>query len=361
MILNGAPRSGKSSIAAAIQERLAGTWMNLGVDVARASTPASLQPGIGLRPGEPQHPAAAAMPLLYAALLESVAAHARLGLNVVVDVGLYDPAIRRDLTARLDGLPVLRVGVRCPVETIMQRRRASDPATYVAAGAGEDVPEPVLRWQAAVHEGWEYDLELDTSVLSPEACAAAIGEALAGRPAPGPQLVGGRVLLRPVEQADEARLREILREPAVARWWPEPEPPWPFEREPGLVALSLLVDGEVAGFIQFHEEDDADFRSASIDLFLTTAQHGRGLGTEAVRLVVRHLIDERGHHRITIDPAAANAAAIRSYQKVGFQPVGVLRAYQRNHRGSGWLDGLLMELVELRPLSPRPSPGARPS
>jgi aminoglycoside 6'-N-acetyltransferase len=60
---------------------------------------------------------------------------------------------------------------------------------------------------------------------------------------------------------------------------------------------------------------------------------------------VRHLIDERGHHRITIDPAAANTAAIRAYEKVGFRRVGVMRSYERDAGGDGWHDGLLMELL----------------
>jgi chloramphenicol 3-O phosphotransferase len=67
VILNGAPRSGKSSIAAAIQETFEAVWVNLGVDVSRRTTPPQLQPGIGLRPGEPDHPAAPYVPLLYAA------------------------------------------------------------------------------------------------------------------------------------------------------------------------------------------------------------------------------------------------------------------------------------------------------
>jgi aminoglycoside 6'-N-acetyltransferase len=207
-----------------------------------------------------------------------------------------------------------------------------------------------------VHGGWAYDLELDSSQLSPQQCAAVIagrlasglaGSALARLAGPaGPTLRGERVVLRPVEPEDEAPLRAILAEPAVALWWPDQEPPWPFEDDPDGVRLTVLVEDRIAGFIQFHEDDDPDFRGASIDLFLGTAFHGRGLGTEAVRLVVRHLIDERGHHRITIDPAAENAAAIRSYEKVGFRPVGVLRAYQRDHRRGGWMDGLLMDLIE---------------
>jgi chloramphenicol 3-O phosphotransferase len=182
VILNGAPRSGKSSIATAIQQSFSGTWVNLGVDVARAMTPSELQPGIGLRPGEAAHPAASSVPLLYAALWESVAAHARLGLNVVVDVGLYDTAVAADAAHRLEGLAVLFVGVRCDVETIMQRRRSAPE--YVSAIEGDPVPEAVRLWQHEVHARWTYDLDVDTSAQTPEQCAAAICRRLVEPPLP---------------------------------------------------------------------------------------------------------------------------------------------------------------------------------
>jgi chloramphenicol 3-O phosphotransferase len=185
VILNGAPRSGKSSIASAIQETFSGTWVNLGVDVARAMTPEGLQPGVGLRPGEGDHPAAAAVPILYAALWESVAAHARLGLNVVVDVGLYDIGVAADAARRLDGIPVLFVGVRCDLETIMQRRRSAAAQAYSVASEGEPVPEPVLRWQHEVHAHWTYDLDVDTSTQTPDHCAAEIRRRLDETPRPG--------------------------------------------------------------------------------------------------------------------------------------------------------------------------------
>lgn len=183
VVLNGAPRSGKSSIVAAIQEWDDGPWMNLGVDVhARHITPPRYRPGIGLRPGGERPEIEAWVPALYAALTESVAAHSRLGLNVVVDVGIHDAyaaprGILRDCARRLVGLPALLVGVRCPVEEIMRRRRAGQPGRegeYMAGSAGEPVPEPVLRWQSEVHRPGIYDLELDTARLSPEECAIAI-------------------------------------------------------------------------------------------------------------------------------------------------------------------------------------------
>jgi chloramphenicol 3-O phosphotransferase len=174
VILNGAPRSGKSSIVTAIQESFTGTWMNLGVDVARRMTPPRAQPGIGLRPGEAAHQAAPFVPLLYAALYESVASHSKLGLNVAVDVGHYDAKILSDSARRLVELPVLFVGVHCPIEVIMERRRDSEPGRYVVAQVSDAIPAPVLLWQDHVHEQWTYDLEVDTSVQSPQQCAAAI-------------------------------------------------------------------------------------------------------------------------------------------------------------------------------------------
>ena len=152
--------------------------------------------------------------------------------------------------------------------------------------------------------------------------------------------------LRPLTAADGPELLRILETPEVARWWDEPDEGFPFTDDPEATRLVIEVDGAVAGMIQFVEELTPKYRHASIDLFLDPALHGRGLGTEAVRRVVRHLIDERGHHRITIDPATTNAAAIRAYAKAGFAPVGVMRSYERDVGGAGWHDGLLMELVE---------------
>jgi aminoglycoside 6'-N-acetyltransferase len=152
------------------------------------------------------------------------------------------------------------------------------------------------------------------------------------------------VTLRPLANGDEVELRRIHATAEVARWWDAPEESFPWD-EPESTRLTIVIDGAVAGLIQFHEEREPKYRHAEIDLFLDPALHGRGLGTEAVRLVVRHLIDDRGHHRITIDPAMTNTAAIRAYEKVGFKPVGVMRQSERDPDGGGWHDSLLMELL----------------
>lgn len=181
IILNGTPRSGKSSIIAVIQDTFEGVWMNLGVDRFMQMTPERYLPGIGLRPGGERPDLEPLVSILYAALYESIAAHSRLGLNVVVDVDHHDAyaipqGILPDCARRLSGLPVLFVGVRCPIEVIMERRRATGWDAGLAADA--PAPPPVLRWQQEVHIPGIYDLEVDTSVLNPEQCAAAIRERL---------------------------------------------------------------------------------------------------------------------------------------------------------------------------------------
>jgi chloramphenicol 3-O phosphotransferase len=182
IILNGAPRSGKSSIAAQIMETFDGVWMNLGVDVMMRATPKKCQPGIGLRPGEEGHHVYALVPKLYAALYDSIAAHSRLGLNVVADLGHHDAAILADCARRIAGLPALFVGIRCPIEVIMERRAESPAGRYLAGTDDDPVPAPVRRWQDAVHDRWAYDLEVDTSLLDPGECAAAIRARLADGP-----------------------------------------------------------------------------------------------------------------------------------------------------------------------------------
>lgn len=192
VVLNGAPRSGKSSIAQAIQETFDGPWLNLGVDVfSRCVTPPRYRPGIGLRPGGERPDIEALIPALYAAFYESLAAHSRQGLNVVADVGHHDAysvplRVLPDAGRKLRGLPALLVGVRCPVEVIMQRRDAGQPGReghYMTSGTDGEIPPPVRRWQEEVHRTGVYDLEIDTSAVTPEAAAAMIHQRLDG-PAP---------------------------------------------------------------------------------------------------------------------------------------------------------------------------------
>ncbi len=193
VILNGAPRSGKSSIVAVIQETFPGPWLNLGVDTFMGHImPKRCSPGIGLRPGGERPELEPLIQVFFAALYESIAAHSRLGLNVAADFGHHDAYARplnilADSAKRLTGLPVLFVGVRCPIEVIMARRDAGQPGRegkYLTSSAAEAVPTPIRLWQREVHRPGIYDLEVDTSLLSPAECAELIRRRLEAGPEP---------------------------------------------------------------------------------------------------------------------------------------------------------------------------------
>ncbi len=159
-------------------------------------------------------------------------------------------------------------------------------------------------------------------------------------------LRGQRVVLTPVVPEYVPELRRILATPEVrARWRDEDASPlWPFDDD-SVSRFAVLLDGTVHGMVQYGEEDEPDYRHASIDIFLDPASHRRGLGRDAVDTLARYLVHHRGHHRLVIDPAADNEPAIRCYTAVGFRPVGIMRRYERDTDGIGWHDGLLMDLL----------------
>jgi aminoglycoside 6'-N-acetyltransferase len=158
---------------------------------------------------------------------------------------------------------------------------------------------------------------------------------------------GERIVLRPLRVDDAPRLAELAADPEVARWWPNLTEAELVEKAEGrgdATGFAVLYDGETIGLVQYQEELDPDYRHAGIDLFIGAPYQDLGLGTDTVRTMARHLVHDRGHHRLTIDRVAHNARAIRSYEKVGFRRVGVMREYQREPDGT-WSDGVLLDLL----------------
>ncbi len=140
----------------------------------------------------------------------------------------------------------------------------------------------------------------------------------------------GDLELRPFRSADAEALEALFAEPEVKRWWPDED----YDRDNGWV---VEVGGELAGWVQYVEEPYEWYPSVALDIALTTDLHGRGYGRRALRLAIDHFV-AKGHHRFTIDPDPRNERAVRSYRAVGFEPVGILRAYERNlfhHDGRG--------------------------
>jgi aminoglycoside 6'-N-acetyltransferase len=123
--------------------------------------------------------------------------------------------------------------------------------------------------------------------------------------------------LRPATDADVERLVGWHADPEVARFW-DGETYTPAELrellaqddvEPWIVEAG----GEPVGYLQVHE--------TGLDMFLVPAARGRGLGPDAARAMARHLLDDRGWERVTVDPYAWNEQALRAWRSAGFVPV----------------------------------------
>jgi aminoglycoside 6'-N-acetyltransferase len=161
-------------------------------------------------------------------------------------------------------------------------------------------------------------------------------------------LQGAKVRLRLVVETDIPELARIRATPEVHEHWRGGDDKVAAVKkdlaEPDSTPYVIEHDGRVAGWIQWQAEDEPDYRHASMDIYLDPAVRGRGLGVDALRTLARHLLVDRGHHRLEIDPAVDNAAAIRCYTKVGFRPVGVMRQAERGNDGT-WHDALLMDML----------------
>ncbi len=159
---------------------------------------------------------------------------------------------------------------------------------------------------------------------------------------------GNQITLRPATDADVAALVAIRSTPEVRSRWRGDDLEAEVREALDDVELHVLAiedkSGVVIGAIQWAESEDPEYHHASVDMYLDPRVHNRGFGTDAVRTLARHLFETDGHHRLVIDPAADNAAAIRCYEKAGFRRVGVMRQYERGADGT-FHDGLLMELL----------------
>ena len=167
-------------------------------------------------------------------------------------------------------------------------------------------------------------------------------------------LSGQRVALRPLSDDDLPEMRRILAEEAVRKWWGT----FDDERirreiygDEYLAPYAIVLGDRTVGSIQWHEEDEPDYKRAGIDIFVESAFHGTGVAPDALTTLARYLFDERGHHAVDIDPHVENARAIRAYEKIGFKPVGVRRRYVRGDDGM-WHDSLLMDLLPEEMLVP---------
>ncbi|MEU6847078.1 GNAT family protein [Streptomyces sp. NPDC046716] len=168
---------------------------------------------------------------------------------------------------------------------------------------------------------------------------------------PKPVLTGDRTVLRPFTAADADAMGAILRDPEVLRFTgdgPEPLSPerlrsWYGSRGAQDDRLDLAVtdraSGELVGEVVLNEWEP-EHRRATFRTLIGARGRGRGLGTEAVRLIVGYGFETVGLHRIGLEAYADNVRARHVYEKAGFVLEGVRR--QVELRDGVWRDEVVM-------------------
>jgi chloramphenicol 3-O phosphotransferase len=165
ILLNGTSSSGKTRIIGALQEILEEPFLDAGIDKYIWMLPRRYLD----RPlwDEVLGLATEAGPVgqrLMSGMHQSVAALSRAGNNVVVDHVLVEHRWLAECTRLFSELPALFVGVRCPLDVLEQREAARRDRTLGQARAQFHL----------VHAHGIYDLEVETSTSSAEACALRI-------------------------------------------------------------------------------------------------------------------------------------------------------------------------------------------
>ncbi|WP_406202461.1 GNAT family N-acetyltransferase [Streptomyces sp. NBC_01017] len=170
-----------------------------------------------------------------------------------------------------------------------------------------------------------------------------------------PTLTGDRTVLRPFTEADAEGMWEIIGDPEVQSYTgdspneltPQRLRSWYGTRSDQPDRLDLAVTdratGELVGEVVLYEWDP-DARSCTFRTLIGPRGRGRGLGTEATRLIVGHGFEQLALHRIQLEAYAYNLRALHVYEKVGFVVEGVRREIEL--RDGEWVDEVLMALLD---------------
>ncbi|HET9313454.1 MAG TPA: GNAT family protein [Nitrospira sp.] len=163
-----------------------------------------------------------------------------------------------------------------------------------------------------------------------------------------PTIEGRRVKLRPVQAQDAPTMHRILQDAEAAiltgtvHSSRQTTLPWTvddlratYERWSSaddrlvLAVIDQATDAMV-GEVVLNDWNELN-RSCGFRAFVGAEGRGRGLGSEATELIVRHGIHELGLHRIALEVYAFNPRARHVYEKVGFR-------YEGTGRDALWFD-----------------------
>ncbi len=190
IILNGTSSSGKTVIAKALQEILDGYYIHTGLDhylervpdkfnlVAAGISPSVVDGLLWVTPDGGTHISEIRIGpeglRLLSGMYGAYAALAAAGNNLIVDDVIFDSRVLEQAVRHLHPFRTLLVAVKCPYEIAERREQERGDRFLGLAKAHYDL----------VHSHGVYDLEVDTSILTPMECAEQIKHRLQNGSAP---------------------------------------------------------------------------------------------------------------------------------------------------------------------------------
>jgi diamine N-acetyltransferase len=167
-------------------------------------------------------------------------------------------------------------------------------------------------------------------------------------------LTSEHIALRPLERSDLEQLAHWRNDPSNHREFfnvfpiaLSGQPDWYADllrdSRRKLFVIETKVDRRAIGTIGF---DRIDWRNQSAELgniLIDAGARGHGLASEAVTIAMRFAFEEMNLHRLYLEVFAENTAAIRVYERCGFQREATLREAQ--FRGGRFCDVVVMAVL----------------
>lgn len=189
VLINGTSSAGKTTLALCLQRAAPDYWHYWALDQFRDGMPPRYR-GLNSVEGEPGARGLNVVPVAHSTgrvseiqfgdlglrmlrgMRRAAASFAREGNNLIIDDLCLEPEYLRDYVVALQGLDVLYVGLRCPLD-VLEKREAERLGRF---------PGTAIRQDERVHQLAVYDVEIDTSEVSANAAAQVVLERLAQGP-----------------------------------------------------------------------------------------------------------------------------------------------------------------------------------
>jgi len=168
---------------------------------------------------------------------------------------------------------------------------------------------------------------------------------------------GERVRLRAIQRKDSDKILEWVNNPELRKLTGGTYPVSDIEHEIWFKDKALEKKNKLFGIEKKDNEvligivgfNNTDFINRSAEVYIYLGEPlcwGKGMGTEALQLMIKFAFDELNLHRLSLIVFSYNSRAIKSYEKVGFIKEGILR--DSIYKSGKYYDKVIMSIINTK-------------